>query len=258
MSADQTTPPKPKLRWYQYRLRTLFVVMFLTAAACSWLAVKMEHARKQKEAVEGLSRLNAHVTYDYEEGLRTVPPGADREKNGPKSLRRIIGDDFFNSVTRVYLTVPSRTISDEDMELFASLRGLRELVITGPEIEITANQLKSLEHLSQLEILNLFGNKITDAGLEYLKGLNQLEILDLSGDNISDAGLEYLKGLNRLKSLGLAETRLTDNGLKCLEAMKQLQKLDIRGTAITSSGVDKLKKALPNLSTIYRTSADSR
>jgi hypothetical protein len=37
-SADQKPP---KLRWYQYRLRSLFVLTTLVAVACSWLAVMM-------------------------------------------------------------------------------------------------------------------------------------------------------------------------------------------------------------------------
>ena len=33
--------PTPKLRWFQFRLRTLLVVVTLCAVACSWVAVKM-------------------------------------------------------------------------------------------------------------------------------------------------------------------------------------------------------------------------
>jgi hypothetical protein len=33
-TADQK---QPKLRWYQYRLRSLFILTTLVAIACSWL-----------------------------------------------------------------------------------------------------------------------------------------------------------------------------------------------------------------------------
>ena len=35
---------KPKHRWFQYSLRSMFVVMTLFAIACSWYAYEMSEA----------------------------------------------------------------------------------------------------------------------------------------------------------------------------------------------------------------------
>jgi hypothetical protein len=42
----------PKLRWYQWRLRSLFILTLLVAIGMSYLAVTMQNQRKQKAAAE--------------------------------------------------------------------------------------------------------------------------------------------------------------------------------------------------------------
>ena len=37
MPTEQSSLPEPQLRWYQYSLRTLFIIMFLVAVFSSWL-----------------------------------------------------------------------------------------------------------------------------------------------------------------------------------------------------------------------------
>ena len=52
---------KPRLRWYQFTLRSLFIVMFLACIGMSWVSIKMQQARKQKEAVEWINRLGGNA-----------------------------------------------------------------------------------------------------------------------------------------------------------------------------------------------------
>ncbi len=51
------TGPKPKLRWFQYSLRTLLVFVTLCVVLCSWLTVKRQQARRQWEAKEHVYKL---------------------------------------------------------------------------------------------------------------------------------------------------------------------------------------------------------
>lgn len=67
---------------------------------------------------------------------------------------------------------------------------------------ITDEHLGSLRELPALRALRLQGAPITDVGLRDTIGhLTQLELLDLTGTNISDAGIAHLRGLSRLRWL---------------------------------------------------------
>ena len=45
--------------------------------------------------------------------------------------------------------------------------------------------------------LDLYDDRITDAGMEHVKGLTNLIIVDLRSTQVTDSGLEHLKGRNR-------------------------------------------------------------
>lgn len=51
------TVPKPKLRWFQYSLRTLLVIVTLCGIPCSWLAVKLQQARREHEVAAAIEKL---------------------------------------------------------------------------------------------------------------------------------------------------------------------------------------------------------
>ena len=94
--------PKPKLRWYQYSLRTLFVVMVLCAIACSWFVVRMNRARKQEEAVKAIRDVGGdiHYTFQYNRSGKFMPKA---EPWAPGWLRSAIGEDFFLRVKNVWI-----------------------------------------------------------------------------------------------------------------------------------------------------------
>ena len=54
----ESLPPKSRLRWYQYRLRTLLIIMTVLAV---WMAVISHRARQQKLAVEKIRALGGTV-----------------------------------------------------------------------------------------------------------------------------------------------------------------------------------------------------
>ena len=63
------TTPRPKRRtrrFLQFSLRALLVFVLLVSVGMSWLAVKLEKARRQKEAVEALVKLGGTAVYDRE------------------------------------------------------------------------------------------------------------------------------------------------------------------------------------------------
>jgi hypothetical protein len=87
--------PKPKLCWFQYSLLTLLVLVMLCALACSWLAVKLQHAKRQREAVAEIVKLGGAIHYDWH------LYGKHETNRTPKWLRSLLGNDLFQSVSLV-------------------------------------------------------------------------------------------------------------------------------------------------------------
>ena len=168
-------------RWLQFSVRTLLVFVTLSAVACTWFVVKLQQARRQREAVKAIVEAGGSVVYDYEVTLGNgvpVAPSAPRPKPpGPAWVRKLLGDDFFAKV------VVARIQND------AGLEHVREL--------------------TDLEELDLGGTQVTDAGLQHLRKLTRLGRLDLEGTQVTDAGLAHVNGLFSLRRLVLAETGVT-------------------------------------------------
>ncbi len=137
---------KPPLRWYQYRLRSLFVAMLLVSIGMSWVVVPMQRARRQKEAVETIKKLGGSVAYDYQMDAARKGVLGGTQPSSLKWLGSLLGDDLFINV--VYVSLDSTLVTDAG--------------------------LKHLKGLTQLQSLSLNSTPVTDAGLEYLKGLTQL------------------------------------------------------------------------------------
>jgi hypothetical protein len=175
-STDQPATPKPKLRWFQFSLRSMLIFVTLFAVACSWFAVKREQAKKQRQAVEAIRKTKfGHVRYDDPSRQilfqGQVPPN-------PSWLCNTFGEDFLCNVIEA----------------------------TSEDADPGTLHLEYLPHLKRLVLDNPQG---MDAGLEALEGLSQLQSLHLtSGKNITDTALVHLKGLTQLKKLDLFDTKI--------------------------------------------------
>jgi hypothetical protein len=231
-----TAAQKPqKLRWFQWRLRSLFVLTLLVAIGMSWLTVTIQCQRKQKAAAE------------------IITNGGGTVSSRPTWLGKLLRDDSLIAVTVVNLSgvefvggKPPTT--DDVMPYLEGLDQLQELLLD--ETQVTDAGLAHLHGLSQLQTLDLAFTHVTDAGLVHLQELSQLRSLNLAVTPVSDAGLAHLHGLSQLRSLVLHGTKITDAGLVHLEGLSQLQSLRITRTQVTDQGVKKLQQILPNC-TIY-------
>jgi hypothetical protein len=221
---------KPKLRWYQFSLRTLLVFMTLCAVACSWLAVKVQQAKRQREAVDAIQKLGGGVIYDYDVYGKPKP-------QPPPWLRYLLGDDFFANIGGV--SFRNTQVTDAELEMLKGLTQVHQLYVNSPQV--TDAGLETLKGLTQLQGLCLNNTQVTDAGLETLKGLTQLQLLWLNNTRVTDAGLEELKGLTQLLSLSLDDTQVTDAGLEELKGLTQLQSLYLNNTQVTDAGLENLK-----------------
>lgn len=249
VAEPQRAAPAPKLRWFQFSLRTLLVFVTLFAIPCSWLGVKIQEAKNQKAAVQAIQAVGGRVQYGYqvdEQGYVTQ----QAESRRPVWLRSVFGDDFLDDVVLIFLGRTEATDTGlEGMEGFEEWYRHRELELG--DTKFTDAGLQYLKGFTQLRYLYLGGSRITDAGLEHIEGLSQLQRLELYVTPVTDAGLEHLNGLPQLTQLAILHTEVTDAGIEHLKGLTQLQSLILYRTRVTDAGVKKLQQALPNCKIIW-------
>ena len=207
------------------------IVVTLFALACSWFAVKLGQAKRQKYAAQAIMKLGGFVGYEYEMTssgvrLRGAPPGL-------AWLQGILGADFFSAIT--YVNLSGKNIS-------TGFKGRIAVLDNSSDIDVSAGNKGQIGAHRIPEIMS-----ISDIDLERLKDLEELLYLDLSGTEITDNGVKNLKRLHQLQFLGLDGTQITDVGLEHLKGLTKLEMLDIRKTKVTNGAVKDLQKALPKL-----------
>jgi hypothetical protein len=199
--------PKPKLRSFQFSLRSLFLIM---TAIVVFLGIHLHPARRQSRAIGALEKVGAELTMERADDL-----------------------GFFRSVwLRVF-------VNEEDCV------NVTECRLAAP-VAITDADLRHLNGLTELEDLRLYHVEVTDAGLEHLKGLTKLKHLQLAGLKATDSTAEYLKGLSNLQELELDRLQMTDAAMEQLKGLTNLQYLWIYDIPITDAGLEHLK-GLPKL-----------
>jgi hypothetical protein len=218
-SQSAEKPVRRKLRWYQYRLRSLCLLTLVVAIGMSYVAVKMRDGRRQKAAAEAILKTGGTV------------------ESETTWLGRILRDESLVSVTLADFLDGS--VDDTGL---AYLEGLSQLRYLGLDnTQVTDTGLVHLQGLSQLQELHLDYTKVTDAGLVNLQRLTQLRELSLNYTQVSDAGLVHLQGLSQLQHLSLDNTHVTDDGLAHLQGLGQLQALGLENTQVTDEGLAHLQ-----------------
>jgi len=224
MAMNDSHLPRPKRRWYQFSLRTLLVFVLVLSVPLAWLAMKMQKARKEREAEKAILKAGGVIFYD-----------SDTSFPVPTRLHVSFVDPFRVNITDDVL-VHVKELANRGERMCLHLGGT----------QVTDAGLENLKGLTSLEELWLRDTNVTDAGLKYLEGLTSLEWLELAYTNVTDAGLDHLKGLSSLEDLNVRGTQVTDRGLEYLKGLTRLKSLDVVDTNVTDEGVKKLQRALPN------------
>ena len=182
-------PGKLRVRWFrfQFRLRTLLVMMVVASLAFSWLGVVLRRQR-----IPQLDKFAMDAEWD--------PDGNVVAVSFPYP---ILGMDHW-------------TLTDADMVHLEPLVHLTRLGLEGTEV--TDAGLAHVSVLDRLQQLSLRGTRITDAGLVHLEPLVGLEHLYLTNTRVSDRGLGHLQKLVLLKNIVLRGTQVTDEGVQRLLA----------------------------------------
>jgi hypothetical protein len=93
-----------------------------------------------------------------------------------------------------------------------------------------------------IQMLDLSGYEVSNAGLANVERLTGLRALYLRGTGVRDGALAHVEPLVSLETLDLSRTPITDKGLKHLAPLKMLSGLDLSGTQITDAAVARLAK----------------
>ena len=128
-------------RYLTFSLRTLIV---LTTALAVWLGVVVNRAREQREAVNAIEALGGAVAYDWH-FFETPEQRSVMERATVQLrtwLRRIVGEDLFQEVDHVYLTMP---VADAltFVPSLKRIRKLRYIVIYSDDSTHLQNELKA-------------------------------------------------------------------------------------------------------------------
>ena len=229
---SHSSPPKQQTGWrLRFSLRTLLV---LVTALAVWLGYMTHRAREQERAVRAIQALGGTVVYDFEldaDGNRR--PNA--EPAGPKWLRRLLGPHFGTNVVGVGLGSNDGKVTNKDLEVFRSLRGLRGLSLSG-NAAITDEGLDHVAKLLSLTALDVGHTGISDAGLARIKNLSSLQSLFLGGTQITDEGLAHLGQMQKLSLLDLGRCRIDGSGLRHVRHLP-ITHLNLNWTTVTDSNL---------------------
>ncbi len=158
----------PKLRWYQWRLRSMLILTLLVAIGMSYVAVTMRNQRKQTAAGEKIMGAGGTLGVEW------------------TWLGKLLRDHSLMSVTSVDLS--DKPITDDVLVHLEAIGQLRELFLSGTNISDAG--LLHLQSLRQLTHLELANTKVTDAGMMHLQGLGKLQYLNLKRTKVTVEG-EY-------------------------------------------------------------------
>ena len=231
------TPQKPrsntKRRFLQFSLRAVLVLITIFAM---WLGYVCKLARDQKTAVDRVYELRGWVYYEHEYHKGRHVKGA--KPPGPTWLRKIIGNEFFQDVTRVGLS--KTDVTDADLRLVGRLTSLHSLDLS--ETVISDAGLVHIADLRELSELSLANTKVTGSGLQYLQNLRNLNSLNLPYTRVDDDRLKHLTVLPKLGDLSIGGTSVTSEGIKHLESLRALQSLSLQDTNVDDLAIPALTR----------------
>jgi len=163
---------KPKRRWFQFSLRTLFVVMTVFAV---WLGLRVHEGRKQQRAIAVIEELSGRYFYYYDADphyqtsmammlmVSTGEPPAGTVR--PQWLRRWVPDEYLADI--VWVNVGYRRATDEHLRAIGALKSLRRLDLT--QTDVTDEGLQHLYGCKRLEEVYLVNSEVTEQGVGELQ-----------------------------------------------------------------------------------------
>jgi hypothetical protein len=205
-------PSSGKRRWFQFRLRTILLLVIVASLALAPLGMRLDRIRRQQPAIVAVENAGGAVWIVRKPVNSPTPfPGLptvyDSQRRDAGALWQVVEDAQYGEA--VCVCFPSASPN------------------------------------SQLEVLELDHSQIRGGGLKHLAAMSQLKLLSLRHTPLTDEGLEQLAKLTELRRLYFYDTAVTDAGLARLRPLKKLEILHLGKTGVTFAGADEFEKDLP-------------
>ena len=155
----------------------------------------------------------------YEERYLTSP-ATRKPPWGPKWLRAILGDDFFDRVRAAWLT---NSPSDDELKYLSDLPDIESLIISSTDLD--GSGVEHLRNLPLLKELSLGPVSLTDADLAQLEGLRELRFLSVIC-SMSDRAMDSLAALKRLERLEIAQSVPSSEGRRAAFELNETTNLE--------------------------------
>ncbi len=191
--------------------------------------LKLERIEEMASALESLEDIDYSPVYawDFGDDGFTITSDSDQKQNtGNLNNRKSKTVTFYEAVKiRQYgntkISFPAYYLEDIDEFEFA---------------ESDINDLDGIQYCIHAVNVDLSGNRIVD--LRLLENLGMIEMLNLSDNRISD--IDSLEYLTHLRELNLANNRIRD--IEPLFSLENLEFVDLTGNRIPAASIKKLKE----------------
>ena len=179
-----TLDPSPRRRRLRLSLRALMILVLVVGGGIGWTINRVQRHRLAVAAVQAAGGI---VRYDYQ--FSTDPEREKlianvKEPAAPRWLRRWLGDELFQEVASVSFRKP---ITPEVLRAVGRLDGLESLAID--DVAGLGNAWSSIQGLTRLEEIMLFGPDVNDSALAAIGRLCSLRGMILTRAPITDAGV---------------------------------------------------------------------
>lgn len=252
-----------KRRWFQFRLRTILLLVILASLPLGRLGMRLDRIRRQQPAIVAVENAGGAVWIVRKP---TKSPAAvprlsrvyDSQRREVGALWQVVEDAQYGEAVCVYFPSASlnshpgnrsgATVSVDGQDVAMHSNG--EWYVHGNSQELWRNFRESrqpspfdwstLEALPFLQILDLGDRPITDDDLEQIALTSDLHALLARGANVTDKGLAFVGRLNDLRILSLDGAAITDAGLKSLADLQRLEVLELDHSQIRGAGLKHL------------------
>jgi hypothetical protein len=207
------------IRWRQMSVRSLLLVISVTAIFFAWFGWRLRLGHQRDAAVEKIVRAGGDVAYSSQfDGHYSRHTASTFTPSAMSALlERLCGTDPFRRLMAIRISDPK------------SVRLISEYKLTG------------------VEILALRDSEVSDADTVHVRDCKRLKVLTLDNTPVSDRSIDNILECRQLEQLYLRNTKVTEEGIKKLARLPRLDSLDISGTPVARSGL-KVVATLPSVS----------